>query len=60
MVKKLQNIFKKITANPAGKAGVKTRRCKGGCGIDIEYKKDSDYEHAEYCDDCFDFIFARR
>lgn len=56
----LQDILKKFITAPADKHGLETRRCKGGCGINIEYKNDSEYEYAEYCDECFDFIFARR
>lgn len=60
MVKILQDIFKKLIAVPADEDGVKTRRCKGGCGINIEYKNEAEHEYAEYCDECFSFIFARR
>lgn len=60
MVEMLQNIFKKIIAGPADKDGVEMGRCKGGCGTTLEYKNCTDSEHAEYCDECFDFSFARR
>lgn len=60
MVKILQDIFRKIITDPADEDGVKTRRCKGGCGAKIAYKNDAENEYAEYCDECFSFIFARR
>lgn len=60
MVKKLHDILKQIIADPVDKAGVRMSRCKGGCGADIECRNEAEYEYAEYCDECFSFIFARR
>lgn len=59
MVRILQNIFRKVIAGPEDKEGHRTRRCKG-CGTGIEDKNDEAHEYADYCDECFAFIFARR